>query len=53
MAFTPDGRYKPGGNPAGSFWFLSGLCRFEPGELDPYVPSIRRLAPDEPLFGVR
>jgi len=53
VAFTPDGRYKPGGNPAGSFWFLSGLCRFEPGELDPYVPSIRRLASDEPLFGVR
>ena len=47
---TPDGRYKLSGNPAGRFWWVAGLCRFEPGELDPYVPEIRRLKPDEPLW---
>lgn len=49
MAFTPDGRYKLGGDIAGSFWHVIGLCRFEPGELDPYLPHLR--VPDaEPLF---
>ena len=51
VAFTPDGRrYQLGGNLAGSFWYTIGLCRFEPGELDPFVPAIRRLAPNEPLL---
>jgi WD40 repeat protein len=36
-AFTPDGRYKIGGDIAGGFWHVAGLCRFEPGELDPYL----------------
>ena len=40
-AFTPDGRYKLGGDVAGSFWHVIGLCRFEPGELDPYLPDLR------------
>jgi uncharacterized protein YjbI with pentapeptide repeats len=49
VAFTPDGRYKLGGDIAGSFWHVIGLCRFEPGELDPYLPHLR--VPDaEPLF---
>ena len=51
-AFTPDGRrYKIGGNVAGGFWYAINLCRFEPGELDPFLPpgTLRRLAPDEPL----
>jgi WD40 repeat protein/nucleoside phosphorylase len=47
-AFTPDGRYKLGGDIAGSFWHVIGLCRFEPGELDPYLPL--RVPDDEPLF---
>ena len=48
-AFTPDGRYKLGGDIAGAFWHVIGLCRFEPGELDPYLPHLH--VPDhEPLF---
>lgn len=47
----PDGRYKLAGDPAGRFWWAIKLCRFEPGELDPYVPSIRRVPADAPLRG--
>lgn len=39
VAFTPDGRYKYGGNITGSFWHIAGLCRFEPGELDLLLPD--------------
>ena len=52
-SFTPDGRrYKLGGNPAGSFWYLVGLCRYEPGELDPFLPpgTLQRLKDDERLW---
>jgi len=45
-AFSPDGRYKSGGAASGEFWHVVGLCRFEPGELDPYLPDARRLPPD-------
>jgi WD40 repeat protein len=45
-AFSPDGRYKSGGITTGEFWHVVGLCRFEPGELDPYLPQVRRLAGD-------
>jgi len=48
VAFTPDGRYKLGGLPAGGFWHTIALCRFEPGELDPWVPELR-MADDEIL----
>ena len=48
-AFTPDGRYKLGGDIAGSFWHVIGLCRFEPGELDPYLPHLR-IPNDQPLI---
>ncbi|MBI3267862.1 MAG: pentapeptide repeat-containing protein [Planctomycetes bacterium] len=47
-AFRPDGRYKVGGDTAGLFWHVIGLCRFEPGELDPYAPGLR-LPDDAPL----
>jgi WD40 repeat protein/nucleoside phosphorylase len=50
-AFTPDGRYKIGGDVAGSFWHVIGLCRFEPGELDPYLPHLR-VADDAPLLAL-
>lgn len=50
VAFTPDGRYKLGGDIAGSFWHVIGLCRFEPGELDPYLPHSLRVPDDAPLF---
>jgi hypothetical protein len=45
----PDGSYKVGGETTG-LWWASGLCRFEPGELDEYVPAIRRLPDDAPLL---
>jgi WD40 repeat protein len=50
-AFTPDGRYKIGGSLRGAFWHVAGLCRFEPGELDPYLlrlPGLR--LPDDASF---
>jgi len=46
-AYTPDGRYKIGGNIKGEFWQVINLCRFEIGELDEFWP---RLAADEPLW---
>ncbi|MEE8583642.1 MAG: hypothetical protein V3T83_02200, partial [Acidobacteriota bacterium] len=49
-AYSPDGRYKLGGDTDGAFWFSIALCRFEPGELDEYLPSVRRLKEDEPFF---
>ncbi|WP_049949393.1 pentapeptide repeat-containing protein [Sorangium cellulosum] len=50
VAFTPDGRYRMHGDLAGSFWHCIGLCRFEPGELDSYLPRPLRLRDVEPLF---
>ena len=47
-AFTPDGRYKIGGDIAGAFWHVAGLCRFEPGELDATLPHLR--VPDDELL---
>ncbi len=41
VAFTTDGRYRLSGDVKGSFWHVIGLCRFEPGELDPYFPDLR------------
>ena len=41
VAFTPDGRDKLGGDIAGSFWHVIDLCRYEPGELDSYLPYLR------------
>lgn len=48
-AYTPDGRYKMSGDIAGAFWHVAGLARYEPGELDTYVPGLR-IPDDEPLF---
>jgi hypothetical protein len=31
-------------------WWAIKLCRFTPGELDPYVPGIRRLPAEERLW---
>ena len=49
VAFSPDGRYKFGGVPAGGFWHAISLCRFEPGELDEWIPGLR-LADDASFF---
>jgi hypothetical protein len=48
-AFAPDGRYKTDGVVSGQFWHVIGLCRFEPGELDAYLPGITRLPMDAPF----
>jgi hypothetical protein len=45
-ALSPDGRYKTEGEVAGQFWYAAGMCRFEPGELDPYLSAARRLSLD-------
>nr|WP_239380803.1 WD40 repeat domain-containing protein [Frankia sp. CIT1] len=44
-----DGSYKLVGEPAGSFWWVIKNVRFEPGELDDYDPTIRRVPADTPL----
>lgn len=46
----PDGSYK--GDAGDRLFWAVKQCRFEAGELDPYYPEIRRLAPEEPLPGV-
>jgi hypothetical protein len=45
-----DGYHCSGGVIAGGFWHVIGLCRFEPGELDPYLPSPLRVPDGEPLY---
>jgi WD40 repeat protein/nucleoside phosphorylase len=49
-SFRPDGRFRSGGDTGGAFWHSIGLCRFEPGELDPYLPTPLRLPDTEPLL---
>jgi WD40 repeat protein/nucleoside phosphorylase len=49
VAFSPDGRYRSSGVIRGAFWHAIGLCRFEPGELDPYLPVPLRIPDGEPL----
>jgi WD40 repeat protein/3',5'-cyclic AMP phosphodiesterase CpdA len=44
-----DLKYKLHGNPTGEFWYVLGLCRFEPGELDPYLPALQRIHEDVPM----
>jgi len=39
----PDGGYRTA-DPGGGVWWAIKLRRFAPGDLDPYVPEIRRLA---------
>ncbi|MGF7238764.1 MAG: WD40 repeat domain-containing protein, partial [Frankia sp.] len=48
-ALFPDGSYKLVGDPAGALWWTMKLCRFEPGEIDRFVPGIHRLAPGVPV----
>jgi WD40 repeat protein len=51
-AITTGGKYKVSGNLAGAFWYALGLVRYEPGELDEFLPpgTLTRLQPGEPLF---
>ncbi|UFS94814.1 pentapeptide repeat-containing protein [Nocardia huaxiensis] len=48
-AVAADGRFKFEGPAAGEFWHVIGMCRFEIGELSPYLPDFRRIEPDVPL----
>ncbi|MEU8899757.1 TIR domain-containing protein [Nocardia sp. NPDC048505] len=48
-AVAPDGRYKVDGSPAGQFWHVIGMSRFDIGELDQFLPEVRQLLPDEPF----
>jgi hypothetical protein len=48
----PDGSYKLDGDPSGRFWWVIGLHRFEPGELDGFSRNVRRLALDDPIPGM-
>lgn len=50
VAFRPDGAFKSGGDLAGAFWHSIGLCRFEPGELDSYLPQPLSVPDDQPLL---
>ena len=47
----PDGSYKLDGDPGRALWWAIKLCRFAPGELDPYDPVIRRLPAGAPILG--
>ncbi len=47
----PDGSYKLEGDPGRALWWAIKLCRFAPGELDPYDPAIRRLPASAPILG--
>jgi WD40 repeat protein/uncharacterized protein YjbI with pentapeptide repeats/3',5'-cyclic AMP phosphodiesterase CpdA len=48
-AVAPDGRYKIGQEVGGQFWHVIGMCRFEMGELDPYLRHIRQVPADRPF----
>lgn len=45
-----DSRYLTDGDVRGEFWYAAGLCRFEPGELDPYLPQLGTVPTGEPLW---
>src|SRR5262249_59413283 len=48
-AITLDGRYKISGDVSDQFWHSIGMCRFDPGELDDYLPAVRHLAAEAEL----
>ncbi|WP_433300247.1 pentapeptide repeat-containing protein [Actinoplanes sp. CA-030573] len=50
VAVTPNGRYKTEGVVTDQFWHIVGMARFEPGDLDPYLPDLRQIEADAPLF---
>ena len=53
VTLLPGGAYKLKGDPRDRVWWAIKLCRFEAGELDPYVPALRRLADDEVVIPPR
>ncbi len=48
----PDGLYKLDGDPRDRMWWTMKLCRFGPGELESYVPEIRRLPVDAAILSL-
>ncbi|MGA4959331.1 WD40 domain-containing protein [Streptomyces lavendulocolor] len=48
-ALTPSGGYKCEGDLVGEFWHVVGMYRFQPGELDAFLPGVRRLPLGEEL----
>lgn len=44
-ALAPDGRYKLADAVAGEFWHVVGTCRFEPSDMNLYLPAVRQLPP--------
>jgi len=48
VTVLPDGRYKASGDVSDVFWYVIGLCRFEVGELDEFLPGLR-LPIEQPL----
>ncbi|WP_131742865.1 NACHT and WD40 repeat domain-containing protein, partial [Actinomadura roseirufa] len=48
-ALAPDGRYKWEGDATAEFWYSVGMCRFEPGELDAYLPEVRQIPMEAPF----
>jgi WD40 repeat protein len=49
-AYTPAGAYKTGGEVDGQFWHITKMVRFEPGELDEYLPDLAQLPRHTPLL---
>lgn len=47
--FPGELSYKLNGDPGDRIWWALKLCRFGLGELDPYVPEIRRRPNDTPI----
>jgi WD40 repeat protein len=45
----PNGSYELVGDPGNRFWWAIKTARFNPGELDPFDTTIRRLAKDATL----
>ncbi|MGD0246439.1 MAG: WD40 repeat domain-containing protein, partial [Streptosporangiaceae bacterium] len=48
-AMLTAGGYKTDGDVAGGLWWAIKMCRFEPGELDGFVPGLRRVPDGEAL----
>ncbi|GAA2892846.1 hypothetical protein Acy02nite_40180 [Actinoplanes cyaneus] len=45
-----DQRYVLRGRPGDEYWYAMGMCRFDPGDLDPYVPDLRPARPGDRLW---
>ncbi|MFD0199524.1 MULTISPECIES: pentapeptide repeat-containing protein [Saccharothrix] len=48
----PDGHYRVVGDLSDILWWAVKLSRFEEGELDPYVPEIRKMPDDMGIPGL-